>query len=59
MAAGPTIPPGLPSSVAFDTALAQLDGRTTALTATVQTVIADFNIVRVQVRDLISAVGAL
>ena len=52
-------PPGLPPQVAINTALAQLVGRTAALTATVQSVVGDFNIVHVQVGDLISAVGGL
>ena len=55
MAASPQIPPRLPSTAVFGAALTQMDGRATALPATVQTLIADFNIVRVQVGDLISA----
>ena len=58
-ATGPTAPPGLQFQVAIGTALAQLDGRTAALTATVQSVVGVFNIVSVQVGDLISVVGGL
>ena len=57
--AGPALPPGLPDLAAARAAPAQLDGRTTTLTSTVQTLTADFNFVRVQVADLVSAVGAL
>ena len=59
MAASPQIPPGLPNTAVLDAALTQMDGRATALSSTVKTLTADFNIVRVHVGDLISAVGAL
>ena len=58
-ASGTTDPPGISPTVAIDTALAQLDGRTLALSATVQSFISEFKLVRVQAGDLISAVVAL
>ena len=59
LSAGPTIPSGIPNSAALKAALAQLDGRASALSATVHSPTTDFTIVRVQIGDLISAVGAL
>ena len=58
-ASGTTAPPGIPSTGAIDTVLAQLDGRTQALTATIQSIVGEFNFVPIQVGDLVNAVGAL
>ena len=52
-------PPGFQPSGVTDTALAQLDGRTQALTATIQSIVSEFTTVRLQVNDLVSAVGVL
>ena len=59
MAVSPHIPPGFLNTAFLDAALTQMDGHAAVFSATIQTLIADFNIVRVQVGDLISAVGAL
>ena len=58
MAGLPTAPPGLPSLAAFEAALTILDGRTTAISASVQSLTADFAMCSAQVADLVSAVGA-
>ena len=57
---GPTAPPpGLPNSAALEAAFNTLDGRTTALSASVHSLTADFTLRNAQVNDLVSAVSAL
>ena len=52
-------PPSLANSAAFEAAFNTLDGRTTALSASVHSLTADFTLCSAQVNDLVSAVSAL